>query len=857
MTLPKPATSRAILIGVSRYDVLAPIASVTGNLTDLKAVLTSHSSWNLPEEHCIVLPEPASHVQVIDAVREAAAHAKDTLLVYFSGHGLRDEASGDLYLALPMTQEGHAYTGLEFEHLRRAVRDADALRKIVVLDCCYAGLATLSSGSELAEDAAIDGAFLMAAAQPNRRARFAPGARNTVFTGELLRVMRQGVAGGPELLNVNAVYRQAHNNLVAQRQPEPQKSELNDAGSLSLIRNAQYRPADEALESQDELLAPEPQPPEDGSIGDPVVFTKRSGGCAMSLLVVALILALPLLWGCVVGDPGMLFRAFWQEDQPQIDLAMARVPETVASWTLLAAGAIVWVGYRRLVAPYELRISPDQITVIRGPKGLRDAPGPSAHYPWHRIIDSRVAWVPMPFSRRGRFLLALQLRSETPERIPRFSRHTWRSRPGGERFVADLGRLDCVPAHVDQAIKRFGGPAWSKSPDAIRPGYAAPVLAPERFTGLNLSTKRWRLTLLCVALTALALTPLTTVLLKISPWHYGLRFLPLALWTALLLLPNLVPAAHLRYPSTLTIDAKGVTHTRKGLTRRWEWSQIERIGVASWRRGKAANGALFIRPLNEPDLLGSHPRMPGMPPWAASRLGGILVCDLISLGARRPAVEAALLRFGGDSWDPGIRPEHGVVQDDSECAHFQGSIPGLRTILAVSATLIAINFLFGLVMDPLPTATKGALSYIGAYTFYISVALIASLVRDRFSLIVDPHALTLRISKRELVIPWHDVHAIGRSDAKRASDPELVVWLLEDAVPRHRATWKFWVGRSGAELRVMSLGTKASVLSAPTERVDAALRRFAQNRFRSRQQAPSISSGDKTEVRREPSEDRP
>jgi hypothetical protein len=76
----------------------------------------------------------------------------DTLLFYYSGHGVPD-VNGNLYLAASEIIYDDPYEGgFSFGVLTDRLRQSRSTKKIVLLDCCYSGLARLGKGS--AEDAA-------------------------------------------------------------------------------------------------------------------------------------------------------------------------------------------------------------------------------------------------------------------------------------------------------------------------------------------------------------------------------------------------------------------------------------------------------------------------------------------------------------------------------------------------------------------------------------------------------------------------------------------------------------------------------------------------------------------------------
>ncbi|MFF3593810.1 caspase domain-containing protein [Streptomyces sp. NPDC002387] len=242
--LPDPVASRAVLVGVSRYTVLEPLPAVANNLPALARALTGPTSWNLPVGHCTVVAEPDTPRDMLDPVKEAAEATSDTLLVYFAGHGLLD-GRGELFFGLPSSVQGRSYTGVTYQALREIITDCAARRLVIILDCCMSGRALGLMGGEdlLADQAEIDGSYLLAAAPENGRALAPPGETHTAFTGELLNVLRNGIHDRPRELDLNAVYHHLRGELAAKGRPTPQKRDRNTAGRLVLAHNQAYRPA--------------------------------------------------------------------------------------------------------------------------------------------------------------------------------------------------------------------------------------------------------------------------------------------------------------------------------------------------------------------------------------------------------------------------------------------------------------------------------------------------------------------------------------------------------------------------------------------------------------------------------------
>ena len=248
VSLPDPGVSRACLIGTVRHSAepqLPDLPSVEHNLADLGALLTDPRRWGLLAENCTTLLDPMRPPEVVRSLRQAAATATDTLLIYYAGHGLLNH-DGDLFLALGETSSDREllkYTALAVDDVRNAIRDSPAANKILILDCCYSGRAIAAmtdTQSSITAALEIRGAVTLAAAPATKVAIAPPGERNTAFTGALLTVLRRGVADGPELLTLELIYEQIRSLLNAGGYPLPQIQSLNTTSRLALVRNERW-----------------------------------------------------------------------------------------------------------------------------------------------------------------------------------------------------------------------------------------------------------------------------------------------------------------------------------------------------------------------------------------------------------------------------------------------------------------------------------------------------------------------------------------------------------------------------------------------------------------------------------------
>ncbi|WP_331741490.1 caspase family protein [Kitasatospora sp. NBC_00085] len=263
MRLPDPPRSRALLLGSSRYadPDLPDLPAVRNNIADLAEVLTSPWGTALRSEHCVAKPDLADLAVIGTRLVTAAVQAEDLLLVYYTGHGLVGP-DGELYLSLPGTSSDPAliaWTGLPFGLLRRTLATARAANRVLILDCCFSGMAVdtmASATSVVAGQLEAAGTCTLASSPANRPSVAPSDAKHTAFTGELLRLLRHGSTEAAEFLTLLAIHEHLARVLPSQGHPRPEQRNTRTAGKLALVRNRLYThsPDPEALAKEGERL---------------------------------------------------------------------------------------------------------------------------------------------------------------------------------------------------------------------------------------------------------------------------------------------------------------------------------------------------------------------------------------------------------------------------------------------------------------------------------------------------------------------------------------------------------------------------------------------------------------------------
>jgi hypothetical protein len=184
--------------------------------------------------------------ELYEAIDAFSNEAEDTLLFYYTGHGLIGRNSSELHLATAGTIEAQAESNaLSFDKIRHTIQNSSARTKILILDCCFSGRAFEFMGpvSEVVQaNLDLRGTFAIASSPPNRPALAPAGAKFTAFTGELVRVLNEGIDNGRDEISLEELYGAVRSAMKKRPNlPEPRRANFEDADTLQIARNAWSR----------------------------------------------------------------------------------------------------------------------------------------------------------------------------------------------------------------------------------------------------------------------------------------------------------------------------------------------------------------------------------------------------------------------------------------------------------------------------------------------------------------------------------------------------------------------------------------------------------------------------------------
>ncbi len=243
----------ALIIGNSHYDdpslgrLKAPDMDVQGLEEVLKAPDVGHF-----DEVTTLLNEGCASVRKAVARFYDKRQRDDLLLLYFSGHGVKDE-QGRLYLALRDTESALlAGTAIETAFISERMDRSFSKRQVLVLDCCHSG--AFAHGAKAAQGVSVGtaeafegtgvGRVILTATDSTQYAwegdRIIGDAQNSLFTHFLIDGLKTGAADrdGDGVVTVDELYDYVREQVVnTTPRQTPYKWTYRQQGDIVLAKN--------------------------------------------------------------------------------------------------------------------------------------------------------------------------------------------------------------------------------------------------------------------------------------------------------------------------------------------------------------------------------------------------------------------------------------------------------------------------------------------------------------------------------------------------------------------------------------------------------------------------------------------
>ncbi|MGH3850142.1 MAG: caspase family protein, partial [Pseudonocardiaceae bacterium] len=191
----------------------------------------------------------------------------DLTLLYFTGHGLKDD-QGRLYLAMTNTTRDHLlFTGLSTQQIADAMEACSSRQKVLVLDCCYSG--AFPTGHMAKADHKVNtlekfqgkGRVVLTASDAMQYAfegsQVVGEATQSVFTRFLVEGLTTGEADldGDGDICLDELYRYTYERVIRETPQRPMKME-NVEGRIVIANNIHWTLPDHLVKG---IASPFPQ----------------------------------------------------------------------------------------------------------------------------------------------------------------------------------------------------------------------------------------------------------------------------------------------------------------------------------------------------------------------------------------------------------------------------------------------------------------------------------------------------------------------------------------------------------------------------------------------------------------------
>jgi hypothetical protein len=242
----------ALIVATYEYDdpELRQLTAPLQDAEDLAQILSDASIGGFDVEALINRP----HRTVGEAIGDFYSEARpnDLTLLYFSGHGLKDDG-GRLYLAMKDTRlHNKLFTTVTAEQVDQALADSASKQKVLILDCCYAG--AFPSGTRTKADDTVHvlekfsgrGRVVLTASDATQFAfegdSLRGNAPQSIFTRHLIAGLRDGAADRDNDgdITVDELYDYVHQKVTEERPQQRPKKEASVSGRTVIAQNIHW-----------------------------------------------------------------------------------------------------------------------------------------------------------------------------------------------------------------------------------------------------------------------------------------------------------------------------------------------------------------------------------------------------------------------------------------------------------------------------------------------------------------------------------------------------------------------------------------------------------------------------------------
>ena len=136
------SNKKALIVSVSNYKYLEDLEFCKNDGEMVYNTLTK-LGYEIPENRKLVgtVDDITLRKAIVDFFREESVNTTDTLLFYFSGHGVLDGYEGRYFATSNINASIPEENGISFYLLTQQMDRSHSLKTIALLDCCFSGAA--------------------------------------------------------------------------------------------------------------------------------------------------------------------------------------------------------------------------------------------------------------------------------------------------------------------------------------------------------------------------------------------------------------------------------------------------------------------------------------------------------------------------------------------------------------------------------------------------------------------------------------------------------------------------------------------------------------------------------------------
>ncbi|MBD2595276.1 caspase family protein [Nostoc spongiaeforme FACHB-130] len=194
----------ALLIGVDEYEPgFNPLPAAGKDIEALRRVLQDPEMGDFHELKSLKNPDPQIMQYEIEAIFSERTK-EDLILLYFSGHGIKDDA-GNLYFATRATKKNLKgelvrSTAVPASFIHEVMKRSRAKRQVIILDCCFSEafdpilFAKNDNSIDLRHQLGSEGRVVLASSSSTEYSFEQEGAEVSVYTRYLIEGIETGAA---------------------------------------------------------------------------------------------------------------------------------------------------------------------------------------------------------------------------------------------------------------------------------------------------------------------------------------------------------------------------------------------------------------------------------------------------------------------------------------------------------------------------------------------------------------------------------------------------------------------------------------------------------------------------------------